>query len=174
MEQREIRDLIAAWVILSLAFANLLGGLSPRPIAIALFTAGIGFLIHELAHKVVAQRFGLWAEFVADYRMLGFAFLASLAGFIFAAPGAVYSRGRRTDRQQMLISVAGPVTNIVLALVFLAVPGMVGEYGLRINAWLALFNMIPAAGLDGQSVYRYSKPVFFLIAGVSAVLVLFF
>jgi len=42
MEFKEQRDLALAWVILGLAFANLLGGLSFTPILVALFTAGLG------------------------------------------------------------------------------------------------------------------------------------
>lgn len=156
----EKRDLLLAWIILGLAFANLLGGLMPRPIGIALFTAGIGFLLHELAHKIVAQNYGLQAEFIADYRMLAFAFFLSFAGFIFAAPGAVYSRGLRSIKQQLWISAAGPITNIVLAILFLFVPGQIGNYGHTINAWLALFNLIPFGGLDGQKILEASKPVF--------------
>ncbi|MFB6291793.1 MAG: site-2 protease family protein [Candidatus Nanohaloarchaea archaeon] len=168
---RELRDLAAAWVVLSVAFGNLLGGISFRPVAISFGTVGLGFLLHELAHKVVAQRYGLWAEFRADYSMLFFAFALSFAGFIFAAPGAVYSRGERTGRQQMWISAAGPAVNIVLAAMFFFVPGEAGFYGFQINSWLALFNLIPFGGLDGESIYRYSKPVFAVLAVVSGVLV---
>lgn len=176
MDIRELVDLVAAWLILGVAFANLLSAqlFSVRAIEVALLTAGIGFLLHELAHRAVARNFGLHARFQAFYRMLAFAFALSFFGFIFAAPGAVYTTGNRTDREQMLISVAGPVTNIVLAFAFLFVPGIIGQYGFRINAWLALFNMIPFGGLDGQSVYRYSQPVFFLVGGVAAVLVFLF
>jgi Zn-dependent protease len=95
----------------------------------------------------------------------------SFVGFIFAAPGAVYTYGNRNQRQQMLISVAGPITNIVLALIFYVVPGQVGSYGFQINAWLALFNMIPAGGLDGESVYRYNKMVFGAVVAAAGLLV---
>lgn len=169
---RELIDLGAAWLILSVAFANLFGSLSSVTfIGIALLTVGIGFLLHELAHRVVARNFGLGARFQADYSMLAFAFFLSFVGFIFAAPGAVYTTGSRSPRQQMLISVAGPVTNILLAIAFMFVPGVVGRFGSSINAWLALFNMIPFGGLDGEAVFRYSKSVFALVAAVSAILV---
>jgi len=164
----EKRDLIFAWIILGLAFANLLEGLAPRPIFVALFTAGIGFLLHELAHKLVAQNYGLEAEFIANYKMLAFALFASFAGFIFAAPGAVYSRGLRSSAQQLWISAAGPITNIVLAILFLVVPGEIGSYGHTINVWLALFNMIPIGGLDGQKILESSKPVFAVLVALSA------
>ena len=171
MDQEEIRDLGVAWIVLSLAFGNLLGGLNLESVSIAFLTVGIGFLLHELAHRVVARNFGLGARFEADYKMLGFAFLLSFAGFIFAAPGAVYTYGQRTGKQQMLISVAGPITNIILALIFAAVPGAIGNYGQNINIWLAVFNMIPIGGLDGESVLKYSKPVY---ASVTVVAVLLF
>jgi len=159
----EFWDLIAAWLVLSLAFANLLGGLNINSVLIALFTAGLGFVVHELAHKLFALKFGLDAFFQADFRFLVFAFLLSFLGFIFAAPGAVYTQGTRTPKQQLLISSAGPISNLGLATIFLFIPGLVGSYGQYINAWLALFNMIPFSGLDGQTIYRESKPLFLLI-----------
>lgn len=171
METVEIRDLLAAWAVLGLAFANLLGGLSLSPVLIALGTVGVGFLLHELAHRAVARKFDLRARFEANYQLLGAAFLMSFFGFILAAPGAVYTIGQRSNYQQMLISVAGPVTNILLAAVFYFIPGQLGIYGFEINAWLALFNMIPFAGLDGESVYRYDKVVFTAVTGIAAALV---
>ncbi len=160
MKFEEKRDLLLAWIILGVAFANLLGGLRLESVIVALFTAGLGFLLHELAHKVVAQQYGLYAEFIADYKMLALALFASFAGFIFAAPGAVYARGQRTVKQQLWITAAGPITNIVLAVVFFFVPGTFGSYGQTINAWLALFNMIPFGPLDGKKILDASKPVF--------------
>jgi Zn-dependent protease len=173
---REVRDLLAAWLALGLAFALFL----ERPAAFAvatspsagtagafasamlrsLLTVGIGFLLHELAHKVVAVRFGQIAAFRADYKMLGFAIIGGLVGFLFAAPGAVVHRGRITAKQNGLIALAGPVTNVALAVVFL-VPYLVGlagngfifeigEWGVRINLLLAGFNMIPFGPLDGR------------------------
>ncbi|WGI17184.1 hypothetical protein [Methanonatronarchaeum sp. AMET-Sl] len=156
----EFWDLLIAWIVLGLAFANLLGGLNSISILIALFTAGIGFLVHEIAHKLVASRFGLQAFFKADISFLVFAFVLSFIGFIFAAPGAVYTKGSRTSKQQMYISLSGPLSNLGLATFFLFIPGLVGAYGQYINAWLALFNMIPFAGLDGEEIYRENKVVF--------------
>lgn len=172
MKFEEKRDLLLAWIILGIAFANLLGGLNIQSIVIALVTTGTGFLLHELAHKVVAQNYGLDAEFIADYKMLAFALFASFIGFIFAAPGAVYSRGHRTVEQQLWITAAGPITNIILAVLFLFVPGQIGSYGHTINAWLALFNLIPFGPIDGKKILDASKPVFIVL--VIASIVLFF
>ncbi len=195
--RRELRDLLAAWVALAVAFSiflerrllrELLAGVVPVSAAIRLFalsmlTVGAGFLLHELAHKVVAVRFGQVAEFRADYSMLGLAVVAALAGFLFAAPGAVYHRGRITARENGLIALAGPLTNVALAAPFLLLAlagsgflGSVGRIGLFVNVLLAAFNMIPFGPLDGRKVLAWNKPVFAVVAvstGVLAAALLF-
>ncbi|MFO7793985.1 MAG: metalloprotease [Candidatus Nanohaloarchaea archaeon] len=172
MKFEEKRDLLLAWLILGVAFANLLGGLNFNSILVALLTAGLGFLLHELAHKVVAQQYGLNAEFIADYQMLAIALFASFAGFIFAAPGAVYTAGQRTREQQLWITSAGPITNIVLGIIFLMVPGQIGSYGSMINVWLALFNLIPFGNIDGKKILDASKPVYIALVAISVILFL--
>ncbi|WP_254544396.1 metalloprotease [Halomarina pelagica] len=177
---REVVDLGAAWVALGIAFTLFLdrglafslvwGDLALSAVldtlAVSMVTVGVGFLLHELAHKVVAVRFGQLAEFRADYGMLALAIGAALAGFLFAAPGAVYHGGRPiTERQVGLIALAGPATNVVLAGVFaplLAVAplGTVGQLGVTINLILAGFNMLPFGPLDGRKVLGWSKVVF--------------
>lgn len=180
---RELRDLGLAWAALGVAFAiffagggqravdAILGGGVVGPVLLSLLTAGAGFLIHELAHKVVAVRYGQIAEFRADYGMLFLAVVSSLAGFIFAAPGAVYHRGRLTRREHGLIALAGPAVNVGLAVLFApvfvagtvvdsSVLALVGSRGLTINLFLAAFNMIPFGPLDGKTVLEWSKPVF--------------
>jgi Zn-dependent protease len=183
--RRELRDLLAAWVALAVAFSiflerrllrELLAGVVPvraalRLFALSMLTVGAGFLLHELAHKVVAVRFGQVAEFRADYSMLGLAVVAALAGFLFAAPGAVYHRGRITARENGLIALAGPLTNVALAVPFLLFAlagsgflGSVGRIGLFVNVLLAAFNMIPFGPLDGRKVLAWNRTVFATVA----------
>lgn len=189
--RRELKHLAAAWLALSLGFALLLEGpiqrpsqLDPRLLAptfvLAFVTAGSGFLLHELAHKVVAQRYGFWAEFRADFRMLGLAVVSGAVGFLFAAPGAVEIRSRRgiSRRESGVTSIAGPATNLALFAVFAPLAlvfttgllGRVMAFGALINAFLAAFNILPAGPLDGRKVKRWSTPVFVatLAAGVLA------
>ncbi|MDP3881288.1 MAG: hypothetical protein Q8Q31_00220 [Nanoarchaeota archaeon] len=189
--QIEIRDLLFAGLIISLAFGILLagglkgltsGGLFLTIFVIAFLTAGIGFLLHELMHKYVAQKYGLMAEFRAFYPMLGLALLFSFFGFIIAAPGAVFIYGMVNKERNGKISVAGPWTNIVLALIFLAfalvLPNATGAlnylltYGLYINAFLALFNMIPAMPFDGAKVLAWNKVVYGVTVAVALGLVI--
>lgn len=182
---REKKDLFYAGLMISLAFAILLsGGISGIlssgfliVFVIAFLTAGIGFLFHELMHKYVAQGYRLWAEFKANYKMLWLAVLFSFFGFIIAAPGAVHIKGRITKEKNGKISVAGPLSNLVLAVLFLVVllalnPEGVLEmflgFGLTINSLLAAFNMIPTMPFDGAKVIAWNKGVYWitLILGI--------
>ncbi len=186
--KKEVQDLFIAWIIISISF-----GIVLRPssaifsttttisVFIAALTVGIGFLLHELAHKVVAQKFRCWAEFRANYSMLFFALIISFFGFVFAAPGAVIIFGQVTKRQNGIISIAGPLTNIGLATVFLAlklaIPStgfitMLFSTGFYVNSFLALFNMIPVSVFDGKKVYAWSKAYFFMAGGAALLLFL--
>lgn len=171
---REIVDLLKAYAALSLAFTFLLyRSLGWETAAIvALVTFGAGFLVHELAHKLTAQHFNCFAEFRSSDLWLVLAIvLAWAGGIIFAAPGAVVISNVASKRQYGIIALAGPVSNIVLALVFLALPlGVISQYGFYINALLALFNMLPFGPLDGKKVLGWDKRAFWATIIVSAVL----
>ena len=174
--RREIRDLVIAWLIISLAFAILFSGIKSLfsnifiiSLLISAFTVGIGFLFHELMHKYLAQKYGLGAEFHAFYGMLLLALAFSLFGFIIAAPGAVFIYGRVNKEKNGKISLAGPLINIALAFLFLIllffnsnkIFEMVAFYGLSINSLLALFNLLPFIPFDGGKVYAWSKTAYF-------------
>jgi Zn-dependent protease len=178
--QKEIKDLFLAWILLSIAFAVLFSeGFESFftfgfviLFLISALTAGIGFLFHELMHKYVAQRYGLFAEFQAFYKMIFLAIALAFFGFIIAAPGAVFIRGLITKEKNGKISVAGPVTNIILAVLFLipilvlgnldGVLGLFFSLGFRINALLAIFNMIPVMPFDGAKVIVWDKKVYWI------------
>ncbi len=176
---KEKKDLFFAGFMISLAFAILLsGGLTGIlslgfyiVFVIAFFTAGIGFLFHELMHKYIAQSYGLFAEFKAYYKMLWLAILLSFFGFIIAAPGAVYIRGNITKEKNGKISIAGPITNLILGILFLILlfalrpEGILRAFlgfGLTINSLLAAFNMIPAVPFDGSKVIAWNKKVYYI------------
>lgn len=176
---KELKDLAAAWFIISLAFAILFSpDFSNFAVffGISAFTVGVGFVFHELMHKFAAQNFGLWAEFRADYIMLILALGLSFAGFIIAAPGAVMIHGATTKSKEGKISLIGPVTNLGLAVIFLvpllalSVSGLAGLFfniGFRINALLAAFNLIPFGVFDGKKIYDWSKETYFVIVAVA-------
>lgn len=181
--EKEIKDLAKAWIILSLAFAVVLSGFQGVAIFIRMFlisslTVGAGFLLHELAHKVVAQKYGCWAEFRAFNTGLILALFMSFFGFIFAAPGAVMISGFINKEKNGKISMAGPLTNIFLAGIFFAIALISAEtfselahYGFIINSWLALFNLIPAGMFDGAKIMNWNKGIFGIMAVLALVMV---
>ena len=133
ISRREEFDLFIAWIAISLAFAIIFLRGSGRAdpvialifLGISLFTVGIGFILHEMAHKFTAIKYGFWAEFRKDNIMLVVAVaLAALVGVVFAAPGAtvIYDvNGRGISREQNgKISVAGPLVNLLLCIPFAA------------------------------------------------------
>lgn len=179
----EIEHLLKAWVAISLAFAILLSkgdvfsSTFTTMLLVSGFTVGLGFLLHELGHKFVAQRYKCFAEFRAFNGMLVLAVAMSFVGFIFAAPGAVMINGYVNKERNGKISVAGPAVNLGLGVIFLALmlAGFVNlftQYGLMINAWLAAFNMIPFMNLDGKKILNWSKPVYFSVLGGAIALLL--
>lgn len=181
--RKEKKDLTFAGLMISLAFAILLaGGIKANfnlklleVFLIAFFTAGVGFLLHELMHKFYAQKYGNEAEFGANYKMLFFAIVVSLFGFIIAAPGAVYIRGSITREENGKISLAGPATNIVLALIFLPLAIIFNQgfiatlagFGLTINSLLAAFNMVPTMPFDGAKIIDWNKRIYYVTLAIS-------
>ena len=169
----ELNDLFKAWLAISIAFAIVIGGFSfsidfITVFIIAALTVGLGFIIHEMGHKLVAQRYGCFAEFRAFNQMLILAVIMSFFGFVFAAPGAVMISGPVGIRRNGKISMAGPLANLIFALFFLSlllipVTGLLktlAGYGFLINTWLGLFNMIPFGNFDGKKILRWNKLVY--------------
>ncbi len=192
----ELRDLFKAWVAISLSIAiaqlgfdviSVLGfPVLIRAFAIYSLTVGVAFVAHELfGHKLVAQRFHLFAEFRADNLFLLLAVLLSFTGFVFAAPGAVVIGGVTRIDTYGKIAAAGAVVNIFLAMTLgvLVKAGIdpslplydtyrIGLFstGRDINAWLALFNLFPIGILDGAKVLAWNKKVWFLLIAIAALL----
>jgi Zn-dependent protease len=174
-------ELLKAWAGTSIAYAiALLGGqiFNSRfwvALAIAALTAGVGILLHELAHRIVARGYGAEAHFIANNAWLVLSVVVAFGGFFIAAPGAVWHRGTRTLQQGGIIAVAGPATNIALALLFLAgsllfpsgLLGLACDVGYRINAFLAFFNMLPFGPFDGAKVFAWNKIIWGVVLGVS-------
>jgi Zn-dependent protease len=186
-------ELLKAWAGTTLAYAILIGGgqilnsFFLIALLIAGLTCGVGFLLHELGHRVVARSYGAEAHFVANNPWLLISIVLAFTGFFIAAPGAVWHRGYLTPRQSGLIALAGPAANFALALLFLAgyyllppdlwvinnrVSGvqLTMQVGYSINAWLGLFNLIPAGPFDGAKVLAWDWRVFAVAAATGVLL----
>ena len=150
--------LIVAILVVGLATGQLPAAYPGRSIVayvIAAIVAALLFLAsllaHELAHSLVARRNGIEVESIVLWLLGGVAQLRGEA----KTPGADFR-----------IAIVGPLTSLVLAIVFgLAAAGVasLGGAGLPLgvlmylaatNALLAVFNLIPAAPLDGGRVLR--------------------
>lgn len=161
---RELRDLAVSLLLIS-AIPLMWWGLR-RPI-VTLGSMGIfaaAFLVHELAHKFAAQRFGYWAEFRLNATGLLITLLSLISPLKIVAPGAVVIYGPLFSREYGKISLAGPLTNIVQAALYMLIGLttrdplilLLADIGMNINALLALFNLIPLGLFDGAKIYRWN------------------
>lgn len=173
--ETEIKQIAKSWVAISLAFAIVFAGGLVFPDVILMFiasafTVGLGFIFHELSHKITAQKYGCFAEYRGNDRMLMFAVIMAFAGFVFAAPGAVMIAGPVDWRRNGIISAAGPTANLLMAAMFYGLSLLFGGFlgfafslGYRINGWLALFNLIPVLNLDGKKILHWNRGVYFAL-----------
>lgn len=186
---REIFDIIVSMSVIALIFAYLFSGRnlsSPEffyLIPITFIAVGLGFVLHELAHKFMAIKYGFYAEYRLWVEGLIFAVITAAFGFVFAAPGAVYIHGEYISREQNgKISLAGPATNIILAVLFLLIIyyfplspliKILGALGFTVNSFLALFNLIPFSILDGAKVFRWNPLIWAATAAIAGLMVFY-
>ncbi|XRO77098.1 site-2 protease family protein [Methanocaldococcus sp. 10A] len=172
--EREIIDLIVS--VLAIAFIFTYPNFSILIFIVSLIAVGSGFIFHELMHRTVARKYGAWSEFRAWYEGLILAIILKIfLGFTFIAPGAVYIyKDYLTYEENGKIALAGPLTNVALAFIFLILALIskpssllywVGQYGFQINLFLAGFNMLPIPPFDGEKVLRWN-PIIWAIVGL--------
>jgi Zn-dependent protease len=150
---------LAVYAFMTLALARGLGMLPPpeayalgATCALALFASVVA---HELAHALVARRFGVRTDAITLFLFGGVATLEEEP----ASPKA-----------DAVIALAGPALSALLAVAALAIViaadrfvghgpvrealGALGTYVVVANAVLAVFNLIPAYPMDGGRVLR--------------------
>lgn len=157
----------------------------------------VAFTIHEFAHAWTANYFGdttpeangrLTLNPLAHLDPIG-SLLLLVAGFGWAKPVPVnpYQLQRRSPSAMMWVSLAGPLSNLLLAIVA-AIPFRLGVFSvldaqmalftardqflptlpqllyifIQINLVLLLFNLIPLAPLDGEKIAEYFLPASWL------------
>ncbi|MCS5696576.1 site-2 protease family protein [Desulfofundulus thermocisternus] len=146
----------------------------PSLYEMALMLPGIilGLTFHELAHGWVADRLGdttaryqgrLTLNPLVHVDVIGLIMLF-IAGFGWAKPVPVNPYNFRGDMRRglMLVSLAGPATNMLLAVAGAVALGLGAwklPYGqeiviniIHINVILAVFNLLPIPPLDGSKI----------------------
>lgn len=156
-------------------------GLNASTLLPRLFTLLTALTIHEFAHAWTAERMGddtprlhgrLTLNPLAHLDPLG-SLMLILVGFGWAKPVPInpYALRRRSPSAVTLVSLAGPASNVLLAIlgaipfqIGLLTPRLVAGGGIIpdassflvefifLNLILALFNLIPLAPLDGEKV----------------------
>lgn len=196
--REEIKDIVIAVIALTILYSLSV----TRPfgwsidslllfIPISFIAVGLGFILHELGHKVVAQRFGFFSEFRKWNYGLLLGLLTVPFGFMIFAPGAVYfgSYGRMvTAEENGKISIAGPLVNIILAIIALFLTLSLRSYltmenaGMmyivlltlvlmfNVNSFLAVFNLLPFPPLDGSKVVQWNLPIYIITIAVAGIL----
>lgn len=140
----------------------------------------VGFVFHEYAHAIVADKLGdrtprMQGKLSFDPRVhidwIGFIFII-LVGFGWAKPVQINTRNfRKPRRDHILVSLAGPVMNLIVAAVFLLilkllfVTGILSSYSSLnstiinvftysafINVILFVLNLLPIPFFDGYAI----------------------
>jgi Zn-dependent protease len=160
--------------------------LSPAILISRIVTLLIAFTVHEFSHAWAADRYGdqtprmhgrLTLNPAAHLDLIGTLMLL-VAGFGWAKPVPInpYVLRRRSPSAVMWVSAAGPLSNLLLAILgaipvrlglisapanwpqFLPTPYYFMFNFIGINILLMLFNLIPLAPLDGEKVAEYFLP----------------
>lgn len=176
----EIKELAIATVCLTLVLAIYPFGIDLSGLPTYFLITLFAFVSHELAHKFTAQKFGAEAHFKLWPAGLAFGFLGAFAGIKFLAPGAVIIypykfkrwafRVLRLESSELgLIALAGPLTNLSVAILFsLLKLNLLAS----ISAWFAFFNMLPIPPLDGSKVIRWNWGIWLVSTLISFFLVI--
>ena len=120
-------------------------------------------VIHELTHARVAQHYGIKVKNITLLPIGGLAAMEAIP---------------EEPRKELTISIAGPLSNLVMTIIMLALLPLVVDWGslslsslfgtlifersfvgaylyiMVANAFLALFNLLPAFPMDGGRVFR--------------------
>ncbi len=196
----EIKEIIKADIVLIIAFSlTLAGGLGElaanrtmflntivMAAPIAALAVTLSFILHELMHKFVAQHYGAIAGFRSSTMGLAVTLITGAFGFLLGIPGAtmIYVHSF-TRKENGIVSLAGPLTNLAVFVVFLAL--LIGfspsqgsylynaiSFTIFISLLLAFFNMLPIAPLDGSKVLEWSFPVYVVTMGAILILIVTF
>lgn len=197
----ELSELGIGWLIISFIVLYLSGvtniliteGRIPDSLILYIFIIGISFFTHELLHKFTAIHFGAKAYFRLSKEGLFITLLSVLVGFPILAVGAVFWWGEASASVGIRgrVSSAGPISNLVLAGLFIFIQGLgyllggseylllllgptsslglflyfIGSIGVSLNVFLGMFNLLPIGVLDGAKVLAWDGRIWIALIG---------
>lgn len=191
--KREATELMIALIVLSFCFAistvriDIHRILSLLPIVLIGVSAGT--VLHEVGHKFMAMRYGYKSEFKIWPIGLLIGFATAFFGFVFAVPGtANLDTEDLSDEMNGKIKIAGPLTNIVLGLIFILIAALIYPFslhsqtihliylictvGFSVNSFLATFNLIPIYSFDGTAVLKWNIGFWIIAFAIGAIMML--
>jgi Zn-dependent protease len=112
----------------------------------------------------VAQHYGLWAEFRLTLSGALITLISIISPLKIISPGAVMLAGDTSKENIGKTAIAGPSVNIMLSILsFVLTLAPLGPYHVvavfsaALNAFIALFNLVPVGVLDGLKIFRWNK-----------------
>jgi len=143
--------------------------------AFPLIAATLAIVPHELAHRQVARKYGCFSRFYLFPQGFIFTLVLNLvspfgifaSGFTGISCNPFYDMSER-DRISGLTSLAGPATNMVISVVFIAMSYSLASYipfyyvyvfreVAALSSFVAFFNLIPIGPLDGSKVMKWNQ-----------------
>ncbi len=115
-------------------------------------------LIHELGHVLVARLLG---NKLLKFKIMPLGFSIFLQTNIEDYNKKI-NKGNMYVLKNLIISIAGPLTNIIIFIIvfFLPIELMIKEKIIYINAIIAIFNLIPMYPLDGSKILQNALKLF--------------
>ncbi len=174
----------ASWIIAIVALSIAFGGprvLDPNFYSSPVFVGVlIGFVGHELMHRMIAVRYGYYARFIAYLPGVLITIATGfIPGLVILAPGyvAIIATHYYSPQGALQSVAAGPAFNIVVSGAALVTAVLLDDplsTYMRIiawiNAWMAFFNLIPIPPLDGSKILRWNITLWALLIVVSTLL----
>ena len=180
---REITHLaIGALLVILVGFSLMGYNFRLHPLILAVYAIGFAasFLFHELGHRAYARSQGLHARFKLDPfgALLTLITAIPFIPFKIIAPGAVVISGITSIEILGMTALVGPIINLALSAAFV-ISGFIIKplspifFPLGIlNAFIALFNLIPFGELDGRKVLAWSPARWIIALTLSIILLI--
>ncbi len=188
---REATHIVLSVLLVSLVGLSLIGydvlfRINLYIIIVYITGFALSYLMHELAHRIVARRNNVRAYFKLDPvgSMLTLVSAIPMLPIKFISPGAVVLAAPTTLKVIGSTAFWGPATNIIISTVLyilsiISAPVLLSPWLSSIllilskfNAFIAFFNLLPFGPLDGLKIIRWSLPRWAVAIALSIVLLI--